>query len=60
MASRSAPTVDDGSLHVTVDLSKPETVPGVFETVKQKLGAAPSVVVYNGMFEFSSPRLFGL
>ena len=49
LASRKAPTVDgDHAIHVPVDLSKPETVAGVFETVKEKLGASPSVVVYNG------------
>ena len=47
LASRKAQPVDDNQLHVPVDLSKPESVPGVFETVKAKLGNAPSVVVYN-------------
>ena len=31
-----------------LDLSKPETIAPAFETVKSKLGASPSVVVYNG------------
>lgn len=35
------------SLHVPLDLTKPETVAPAFETVKSKLGASPSVVVYN-------------
>ncbi len=35
-------------IHVPVDLTKPETVPGAFDTVKAQLGAPPSVVVYNG------------
>ncbi|KAL5336255.1 hypothetical protein BJX70DRAFT_373113, partial [Aspergillus crustosus] len=34
-------------LSVSVDLAKPESVPGVFESVKASLGAAPAVVVYN-------------
>lgn len=51
-ASRRTPPESD-YLHVPVDLSKPESVPGVFETVKAKLGAAPSVVVYNGMLFLS-------
>jgi len=37
----------DGHLHVQADLSKPETVPAVFEKVKQTFGL-PSVVIYNG------------
>ncbi|OCT47748.1 hypothetical protein CLCR_03669 [Cladophialophora carrionii] len=49
-ASRTAPKTPDGShLHVTVDLSKPETVPEVFEKVRQEFGGEPSVVVYNDM-----------
>lgn len=48
LASRKPLSVDVGSsLHVTVDLTKPETVAPAFETVKDKLGASPSVVVYN-------------
>jgi NAD(P)-dependent dehydrogenase (short-subunit alcohol dehydrogenase family) len=35
-------------IHIAVDLSKPETIPAVFNTVKTQLGAPPSVVVYNG------------
>lgn len=35
-------------MHIPVDLSKPEDVPSVFEKVKEQLGAAPSVVLYNG------------
>ena len=54
-ASRSPPKIDDGvDLHVTVDLAKPETVPGVFEKVRKELGGEVSVVVYNGEF----PSLF--
>ena len=53
LASRKARPVDDNQLHIPVDLTKPESVPGVFEIVKAKLGSAPSVVVYNSM----NPRL---
>ncbi|EXJ89846.1 hypothetical protein A1O3_02913 [Capronia epimyces CBS 606.96] len=38
-------------LHVTVDLSQSESVPGVFETVKAEIGA-PSVVVYNAALRY--------
>jgi NAD(P)-dependent dehydrogenase (short-subunit alcohol dehydrogenase family) len=47
-ASRSAPKSTEGiDLHVPVDLSKPDDVPGVFEKVRKELGE-PGVVVYNG------------
>ena len=49
VASRSGSGLQDDQVHVPVDLSKPEQVPGVFNTVKEKLGASPSVVVYNGI-----------
>jgi hypothetical protein len=48
VASRTAKEVQSDQQHITVDLSKPEAVPGVFETVREKLGSAPGVVVYNG------------
>jgi NAD(P)-dependent dehydrogenase (short-subunit alcohol dehydrogenase family) len=49
VASRSAPKNDDGSdLHIPIDLAQPETVPAVFQTVREKLGGEPGVVVYNG------------
>lgn len=49
LASRKPPSFDvKDSLHVTVDLAKPADVPNIFDTVKQKWGASPSVVVYNG------------
>jgi NAD(P)-dependent dehydrogenase (short-subunit alcohol dehydrogenase family) len=35
-------------IHIAVDLSRPETIPAVFDTVKTQLGAPPSVAVYNG------------
>ncbi|EXJ59955.1 hypothetical protein A1O7_04103 [Cladophialophora yegresii CBS 114405] len=48
-ASRTVPQTPDGShLHVTVDLSKPETVPEVFERVRREFGGEVGVVVYNG------------
>ena len=51
LASRKASNIDIGSgssIHIPVDLSQPNTVPNVFETVKSKFGESPSVVVYNG------------
>jgi len=48
LASRKDHTVDNSQLYIPVDLNKPESVAGVFETVKAKLGFLPSVVVYNG------------
>ncbi|KEF63605.1 uncharacterized protein A1O9_01583 [Exophiala aquamarina CBS 119918] len=48
LASRSKPSFDGGQeLHIPVDLSNPENVPGVFEAVRAKFGESPSVVVYN-------------
>ena len=48
-ASRSPPKSDDGSdLHVPVDLSQPENVAGVFETVRKELNGEVGIVVYNG------------
>lgn len=37
----------EGWLQLRIDLSRPETVSGVFSAVKQAIGI-PSVVVYNG------------
>ncbi|OAG33959.1 hypothetical protein AYO21_11912 [Fonsecaea monophora] len=48
-ASRT-PHVSSGTLHIPVDLSKPETVPGVFETARKELGGEVGVVVYNAAF----------
>jgi NAD(P)-dependent dehydrogenase (short-subunit alcohol dehydrogenase family) len=49
VASRSEKSaVDAADLYVKADFSDPESIKGVFEQVKEKLGA-PSVVVYNGM-----------
>jgi len=47
LGSRKAPKDTTSDLHVPVDLSKPETVAPAFETITSKLGAPPSVVVYN-------------
>ena len=50
LVSRSAPngaTTPEGYLQVKGDLSKPSSIPSIFTTVKEKLGASPSVVVYN-------------
>ncbi|KIV96925.1 hypothetical protein PV10_00738 [Exophiala mesophila] len=53
LASRKTPSFEiKDSLHVTVDLANPSQVPSVFETVKQKWGASPSVVVYNAAVFF--------
>lgn len=49
LTSRTAPTEDVGqSLHIALDLAKPENVPTAFTQVKEKFGTAPSVVLYNG------------
>lgn len=48
LASRSSSNFGgDQDLHIPVDLSNPENVPGVFGAVESKFGAPPSVVVYN-------------
>lgn len=39
---------DGIDLHIKSDLADPRTVPGVFQQVRETLGQAPSVVVYNG------------
>ncbi|EXJ73333.1 uncharacterized protein A1O5_03093 [Cladophialophora psammophila CBS 110553] len=47
-ASRTPPKNNDGAaLHIPVDLTKPDTVPGVFERVRKELGGEVGVVVYN-------------
>ena len=56
-ASRSTPKIDDGAdLHVTVDLAKPETIPGVFEKVKKELGGEIGLVVYNAALFSADPK----
>ncbi|KAK5057496.1 hypothetical protein LTR84_011496 [Exophiala bonariae] len=48
LASRKKPNFTvESSIHVSVDLTKPETVAPAFEEVRAQLGASPSVVVYN-------------
>ena len=42
------PLQKDGLVPVTVDASKTDSITNAFAEVKQKLGAAPSVVVFNG------------
>lgn len=43
------PIINERRLHIQSDLSDPDGVSGVFETVRKHLGH-PSVVVYNGSF----------
>lgn len=38
-------------IHIPIDLTRPENVPGVFDQVKNEFGTFPSVVVYNGKFD---------
>lgn len=50
MVSRSVQNgavTDDGYLSIRRDLPDPASVPSIFETVRAKFGAPPSVVVYN-------------
>jgi NAD(P)-dependent dehydrogenase (short-subunit alcohol dehydrogenase family) len=55
-ASRSAPKSTEGiDLHIPVDLSKPDDVPGVFSKVRKELGE-PSVIVYNGKSPLPSSK----
>lgn len=55
-ASRSPPKVDDGSdLHITLDLTKPDTVPGVFEKARKELGGEVGAVVYNAALFSADP-----
>lgn len=44
----------DGTLHVQVDLSQPETVSQAFEKVTSALGP-PHVVIYNGTLPARGP-----
>jgi len=43
------PIINERRLHIQSDLSDPDGISGVFETVRKHLGH-PSVVVYNGSF----------
>ncbi|KFA71343.1 hypothetical protein S40288_08962 [Stachybotrys chartarum IBT 40288] len=50
LVSRSAPTssgASDEVLRIQADLTNPGAIASIFETVKAKLGAHPTVVVYN-------------
>jgi NAD(P)-dependent dehydrogenase (short-subunit alcohol dehydrogenase family) len=49
LVSRSAPASSgsDSTLHLQADLKDPSSVPGIFDAVKARFGAAPTVVVYN-------------
>ncbi|KAL7927224.1 hypothetical protein ACQKWADRAFT_101420 [Trichoderma austrokoningii] len=48
LVSRSIPeSSSDKQIQIPADLSKPDTVPAIFESVRQKLGADPNVVIYN-------------
>ena len=51
------PISNEGRLHIESDLSDPNDVSGVFETVRKRLGH-PSVVVYNGSFVADSLLYF--
>ncbi|KIV82659.1 hypothetical protein PV11_04753 [Exophiala sideris] len=41
-------STSDDTIHIPTDLSEPNLIIDVFAQVEEKLGAAPSVVVYNG------------
>jgi NAD(P)-dependent dehydrogenase (short-subunit alcohol dehydrogenase family) len=47
LASRTNKSPVPDTIHVTVDLTRPETLESVFESTASQLGAWPSVVVYN-------------
>jgi NAD(P)-dependent dehydrogenase (short-subunit alcohol dehydrogenase family) len=38
---------DDGILSIKADFTQPESIPSVFDSIKAKFGAAPSIVIYN-------------
>lgn len=54
VASRTAKLQDVTTTftHFLFDAAKPETVPGLFESVRKTVGI-PSVVIYNGIAPFS-------
>ena len=43
------PLQKEGLVPITVDVSNTDSIVKAFAEVKQKLGAAPSVVVFNGL-----------
>jgi NAD(P)-dependent dehydrogenase (short-subunit alcohol dehydrogenase family) len=49
LVSRSADgqTTPEGYTTIQADLAKPDSVPSIFASVKEKLGSSPNVVVYN-------------
>ncbi|RFU81833.1 short-chain dehydrogenase reductase sdr [Trichoderma arundinaceum] len=48
LVSRSAKeSSSDKQISIAADLTKLETIPSIFDTVRQKLGADPNIVVYN-------------
>ncbi|KAM0258471.1 hypothetical protein ACHAQJ_003810 [Trichoderma viride] len=48
LVSRSAKeSSSDKQISLAADLTKPEAVPSIFESVRQKFGADPNVVIYN-------------
>ena len=49
-ASRKERGDEEGHIHIKADFSEPDQVASVFETVRKRFNAAPSVVVYNGKY----------
>ncbi|KAL7793202.1 hypothetical protein V8C37DRAFT_402005 [Trichoderma ceciliae] len=48
LVSRSASEASsDKQIHIAADLTKPEGVPSIFDSVRQRLGADPNIVIYN-------------
>lgn len=37
----------EGYISIKADFAQPDSIPGVFDTVKKQLGAAPNIVIYN-------------
>ena len=44
------PLQKEGLFPITVDVSDTDSITKAFAEVKQKLGAAPSVVIFNGSY----------
>ena len=42
----------EGYLQVQVDLSQPTTIPRVFESIRNRYGKPPNVIVFNGKSAF--------
>lgn len=40
-------TTAEGYLSIKADFARPDSIPGIFDTVKKQLGGAPNIVVYN-------------